>query len=101
MSEVVTVAVDSAGRLTLPEAIREKVGLHPGDSVELIVTRGHFEMKTSVSPKAENQAADEVTPNYQELLQVPDAEDLDRWGWDWPGPEEDLVPRLARSGRKA
>ena len=100
MSEVVTVAVDSAGRLPLPEAIREQVGLRPGDSVELIVTKGHIELKTSVSPKVESQAAGEVTPNYHELLQVPDADDVDRWGWDWPGPEKDLVPRLARSGRK-
>jgi AbrB family looped-hinge helix DNA binding protein len=100
MSEVVTVFVDSAGRLPLPEAIREKAGLHPGDSVELTVTDGHVEMKPAATPKADKEPADAGIPDYSELLQVPDDDDADRWGWDWPGPEQDLVPRLAVSERK-
>ncbi len=45
MSSVITVSVDSAGRLLLPKAIREKAGLNPGVPFEVSVTKGHIEMK--------------------------------------------------------
>ena len=32
-------------------------------------------------------------PDYSGLIgAVRDAADADRWGWDWPGEERDLVP---------
>ena len=49
MSQAITVSVDSAGRLLLPEAIREEAGLSPGVPVEVTVTRGHIEMKPAVT----------------------------------------------------
>ncbi len=45
MSSVITVSVDSAGRLLLPKAIREKAGLNPGVPFEVSATKGHIEMK--------------------------------------------------------
>lgn len=39
-------------------------------------------------------------PNYRHLLRVPDAEEADGWGWEWTGPGEELLPRLATKGSK-
>ena len=47
MSSVITVSVDSAGRLLLPKAIREKAGLNPGVPFEVSVTKGRIEMKSA------------------------------------------------------
>ncbi|MGD8322560.1 MAG: type II toxin-antitoxin system prevent-host-death family antitoxin [Gemmatimonadota bacterium] len=32
-------------------------------------------------------------PDYSRLIRAPDdAADADRWGWEWPGEEGDVVP---------
>ncbi len=31
--------------------------------------------------------------DYRRLLRVPDADQADRWSWDWRGPHSRLVPR--------
>ncbi len=30
-------------------------------------------------------------PDYSRLLRVPDADQADRWSWDWQGPGQDLM----------
>lgn len=37
-------------------------------------------------------------PDYGALLSAPDADRADEWGWDWPGPEEDLALREEDEG---
>jgi hypothetical protein len=32
-------------------------------------------------------------PDYRGLIRVPDAEEADRWGWEWDGSPEGLKPR--------
>lgn len=43
----------------------------------------------------EDDAVAAAIPDYRQLLQVSDAENADRWSWDWPGPEQDLVPTIS------
>jgi antitoxin (DNA-binding transcriptional repressor) of toxin-antitoxin stability system len=46
--------------------------------------------------RAEEEAIESAeVPDYGRLLQVPAAEEADRWGWEWTGPGEELRPRLA------
>lgn len=45
-----TLRVDSAGRLLLPKALRERAGLVPGAPVEVTVTEGRIEMKPAEAP---------------------------------------------------
>ncbi len=33
-----------------------------------------------------------TTPDYRQLLTVPDPDRADRWGWEWREPEQDIVP---------
>lgn len=46
----------------------------------------------------------EEVPDYSSLLQAPDADRADRWGWSWSGPEGDLVleeePTAHEGGRE-
>lgn len=44
--------------------------------------------------RSEDDISAEAKPDYRQLLQVADTEDADRWGWEWAGPEQDLVPVL-------
>jgi antitoxin (DNA-binding transcriptional repressor) of toxin-antitoxin stability system len=37
------------------------------------------------------------SPDYQNLIHVPDSGQADQWGWDWDGSPEGLLPRPARS----
>ncbi len=40
--------------------------------------------------QCEERNRDDVTagvPDYRRFLQVPDADEADRWGWDWAGDE--------------
>ena len=30
-------------------------------------------------------------PDYRPLLQAPDLDQADRWGWEWGGPDRDLT----------
>ncbi len=46
-----------------------------------------------------DEVASPAIPEYAALLQVPDAEQADRWSWDWAGPEEELQPTISESGR--
>jgi hypothetical protein len=40
-----------------------------------------------------------AVPSYKGLIDCPDADDADRWGWEWKGPGR-LVPKMRRkSGR--
>jgi antitoxin (DNA-binding transcriptional repressor) of toxin-antitoxin stability system len=34
-------------------------------------------------------------PDYRRLLRVRDADQADRWSWEWRGPDGRLVPRRA------
>lgn len=34
---------------------------------------------------------------YKRLLRVPDADEADRWSWEWRGPERGLVSRRRRA----
>ena len=36
-----------------------------------------------------------ATPKYRRLLQVPGADEADRWSWKWRGLDRGLVPRRA------
>ena len=36
-----------------------------------------------------------ATPKYRRLLQVPGADEADRWSWEWRGLDRGLVPRRA------
>lgn len=42
----------------------------------------------------DDSSAAAAIPDYRQWLQVPDAEEADRWSWEWKGPEQDLVPVL-------
>lgn len=37
-------------------------------------------------------------PDYTRLLRVPDADQTDRWSWDWQGESQDLVS-ISRKNR--
>ena len=39
----------------------------------------------------EDTAEASEIPDYRAVLQVPDAEEADRWTWEWTGPEQELV----------
>jgi AbrB family looped-hinge helix DNA binding protein len=41
----VTVTVDPAGHLVMPESVREAAGIHPGVSFEVLVTDSRIELK--------------------------------------------------------
>ena len=43
----------------------------------------------------EAEATASTGADYRALLRVPDAEEADRWSWEWAGPEQELVPRTA------
>ena len=30
-------------------------------------------------------------PDYRSILRVPNASRADSWGWEWPGPEQEVV----------
>ena len=34
-----------------------------------------------------------AVPDYEGLIQAPGSDDLDQWGWDWPGSPEGLRSR--------
>lgn len=38
------------------------------------------------------EASPESLPDYSGILRVPDADRADRWGWEWEGPEGEIVP---------
>lgn len=42
-------------------------------------------------------AVRETLPDYGAILHVRDVDDADSWGWDWPGPEQDLTLREDRN----
>jgi len=50
--------------------------------------------------RCENSApvgVEAVGPDYRRLLRVPDAEEAERWHWDWqPGRAKPLLPRKSR-----
>jgi antitoxin (DNA-binding transcriptional repressor) of toxin-antitoxin stability system len=35
-------------------------------------------------------------PDYRGLIRVPDADEADRWGWEWKDAPESLQPRIHR-----
>jgi antitoxin (DNA-binding transcriptional repressor) of toxin-antitoxin stability system len=37
------------------------------------------------------------TPDYRNLIQVPDADEADQWGWEWDGSSKGLLPRRTSS----
>ncbi len=47
----------------------------------------------------DDEGAAPAIPDYGALLQVPDAEEADRWGWGWTGPEQELRPTIRQPGR--
>ena len=49
----------------------------------------------AASQDDEAPAESPAVPDYHELLQVPDANSADLWGWEWTGPEQELVPTVA------
>ena len=42
--------IDSAGRIVIPKAIRERLGLVPGEPLELREREGHLEIEPAPTP---------------------------------------------------
>ena len=94
-------------KVVMIQAVKERVTIQPGGRIELehldlpagveaevIVI---VELRTDSSttpPEADKMISGGQLPNYQDLLQVPEADEADLWGWEWAGPEEGLQPRV-------
>lgn len=49
--------------------------------------------------RREEEAGSRVKlPDYSRILQVREPDAADTWGWDWPGPEQDVVLREETDG---
>ncbi len=46
--------------------------------------------KRIVLRSEDEEATPSEAPDYRALLQVPDADAVDRWSWEWAGPEGEL-----------
>jgi AbrB family looped-hinge helix DNA binding protein len=44
--------IDAAGRVVIPKALRDRLGLHGGRRVEIRERDGHVEIEAASSPKA-------------------------------------------------
>lgn len=61
-----------------------------GGEVVAIVRKGKRILIRREDPA---RSAKRPLPDYGSIITVPDADRADTWGWDWPGPEEELLPR--------
>jgi antitoxin (DNA-binding transcriptional repressor) of toxin-antitoxin stability system len=59
----------------------------------VVIERGGRRIVLKREPEAE---AAERTPDYGQVIRVPEAGDAHEWGWRWEGEEGELVPNPAR-----
>ena len=84
--------------------------IQPGGRIELDVSGLPAGAEAEVIVMVERVASDERVavetptdarrqpPDYREFLQVPDADEADRWSWEWTGPGEDLRAKVLPRG---
>lgn len=88
------------------QAVKERVTIQPGGRIELdvpglpagavaevIVMVEQVESDAQVAIETSADAGPQ-TADYRELLQVPDADEADRWSWEWVGPGQDLRAKV-------
>lgn len=80
-SSVTHTTVDKFGRVLLPKPVRERLGLHPGDTLDLVVREGTV-VVTKVPPKEPGIAYRNGVPYLS--------------GYEWAGdyPMEEAVDRM-------
>ena len=45
------------------------------------------------------QTKKSAAPSYKGLIDFPDADEADTWGWEWKGPGK-LVPKMRRTSKR-
>ncbi|HEX9732593.1 MAG TPA: hypothetical protein VGG06_11475 [Thermoanaerobaculia bacterium] len=93
------------------QAVKERVTIQPGGRIELDVPGLPAGAEAEVIVMVEQVAAGDARaavessadagrqpPDYREVLQVPDADEADRWSWEWTGPGEDLRAKVLPRG---
>jgi len=53
-----TCTVDSKGYVVIPQEIRDRLGIKPGDDVVIAECAGHIEVRKAVGKKSETKKAD-------------------------------------------
>jgi antitoxin (DNA-binding transcriptional repressor) of toxin-antitoxin stability system len=64
---------------------------------ETIVVERHGQRLVLRREDADRARASKPAVNYRRLIRVPDADEADRWSWDWRGPGRPLPARRARA----
>lgn len=88
------------------QAVKERVTIQPGGHIELDIPDLPAGAEAEVIVMVEQVAspaheaidtsanARQQPPDYREFLQVQDADEADRWSWEWTGSGQDLRAKV-------